>query len=466
MDHVEISPSKKNPRGKFVGTGQKQIIINLYKDKLKQQLENPDSPQLTYRQMLVEISKASGIGQRTIQTTLAEYKKEGTVSSPNKKKIRLTILDKVDEFDKNAIRRKIHGFWLNREVPTLAKMLIAINEDETLPNLKRSSFQKVLKELKFVYAKKSRCSALLEREDIQRWRRKYLDQIRQYRAQNRPIYYLDETWVNAGETHNKKWVDSTVKSSRDAFLRGLTTGQKEPSGKGKRLIVLHIGSTDGFVPGGLLCFESKTNSSDYHDEMNGATFFEWFEKTLPLLKENAVIVMDNASYHSVKKYPIPVMSWKKQEIIDWLESKGEIVTQPTIKALLLEKVQTLKSQYDKYVIDEYAKDNNKTVLKLPPYHCELNPIELAWSSIKSYVRTHNNTFKLKYVEELLKKGVEHVTSEMWTNFVGHVVKEEEKFWNIDSITDEVMDAEPEEGARHILTIGTGDTDTSGDSDSD
>lgn len=200
--------------------------------------------------------------------------------------------------------------------------------------------------------------------------------------------------------------------------------------------------------------------------MNGATFFEWFEKTLPLLKENAVIVMDNASYHSVKKYPIPVMSWKKQEIIDWLESKGEIVTQPTIKALLLEKVQTLKSQYDKYVIDEYAKDNNKTVLKLPPYHCELNPIELAWSSIKSYVRTHNNTFKLKYVEELLKKGVEHVTSEMWTNFVGHVVKEEEKFWNIDSITDEVMDAEPEEGARHILTIGTGDTDTSGDSDSD
>lgn len=55
---------------------------------------------------------------------------------------------------------------------------------------------------------------------------------------------------------------------------------------------------------------------------------------------------------------------------------------------------------------------------------------------------------------------------MWTNFVGHVVKEEEKFWNIDNITDEVMDAEPEEGARHILTIGTGDTDTSGDSDSD
>ncbi|KAL4113795.1 hypothetical protein QTP88_017368 [Uroleucon formosanum] len=403
MDLVDVSPSKKNPRGKFVGTGQKQIIINIYKDKLKQQLENPDGPKLTYRQMLLEVCKTSGIGQRTIQTTLAEYKKKGTVSSPNKNKIRPTILEKVDSFDKQAIRRKIHGFWLNREVPTLQKMLIAINEDDTLPNFKRS-FRKILRDLQFVYARKSRNSALIEREDIIIWRGRYLDQIRKYRAQNRPIYYLDETWVNAGETHSRAWRDSTVNSPWDAFLTGLTMGPKEPSGKGKRLIVLHIGSTDGFLPGGLLCFESKTKSTDYHDDMNGTTFFEWFVKILPLLKENAVIVMDNAAYHSVKKDRIPVMSWKKQDIINWLE-------------------------------------------------------KLAWSSVKSYVRTHNSTFKLKDVKELLERGVEHVTPEMWKNFVGHVVKEEEKFWNIDSITDDYMDEEP---GRHILTID----DTSSDSDSD
>ncbi|KAL4155970.1 hypothetical protein QTP88_000005 [Uroleucon formosanum] len=428
MDLVDVSPSKKNPRGKFVGTDQKQIIINMYKDKIKQQLENPDSPKLTYRQMLLEISKSSGIGQRTVQTTLAEYKTKGTVSSPNKKKIRPTILEKVDSFDKDAIRRKIHGFWLNREVPTLPKMLVAINEDDTLPNFKPSSFRKILKDLQFVYAKKSGNSALIEREDIIIWRGRYLDQIRKYREQNRPIYYLDETWVNAGETHSRTWRDSTVNSLRDAFLTGLTMGQKEPSGKGKRLIVLHIGSTDGFLPGGLLCFESKTQSTDYHDEMNGSTFLN-------------------------------VMSWKKQDIINWLESKGENISYPTTKGALLSQVQTIHTEHDKYVIDEYAKDNNKTVLRLPPYHCELNPIELAWSSVKSYVRTHNSTFKLKDVKELLERGVEHVTPEMWTNFVGHVVKEEEKFWTIDSITDDYMDEEP---GRHILTIG----DTSSDSDSD
>lgn len=69
---------------------------------------------------------------------------------------------------------------------------------------------------------------------------------------------------------------------------------------------------------------------------------------------------------------------------------------------------------------------------------------------------------MKDVQELLKKGVEHVTPEMWTNFVGHVITEEDKLWKVDSITDDFMDEEPEEGTRHILTIG----DTSSDSDSD
>jgi len=98
-----------------------------------------------------------------------------------------------------------------------------------------------------------------------------------------------------------------------AFLDGLSTGPSNPTGKGTRLIVLHIGSAAGFVPGGLLCFQSKKNSSDYHDEMSGQTFQEWFEEILPLLEDNAVIVLDNAPYHSVKKEKTPTMAWKKAD---------------------------------------------------------------------------------------------------------------------------------------------------------
>lgn len=249
------------------------MIINIYKTKLARQANSPEAQKSKYKDLIKSISEETGIGQRTVITTLSAYKTKGTVASPNKKKIRPTIVEKVDDFDKNAIRLKIHQFWLRREIPTLNKMLTVINEDPSLPTFSNTSFRRILKDLNFEYTKKSRNSALIERGDIVLWRRKYLESIRHYRQQNCPIYYLDETWVNAGETTNKTWVDQTVKSYGDAFLKGLTTGQKNPSGKGKRLIVVHIGSSEGFVPGGLLSFESKKNSSDYHDEMNGNTFF-------------------------------------------------------------------------------------------------------------------------------------------------------------------------------------------------
>ncbi|KAE9521967.1 hypothetical protein AGLY_017640 [Aphis glycines] len=249
-------------------------------------------------------------------------------------------------------------------------------------------------------------------------------------------------------------IDTSVKSQRDAFLKGLSTGPKNPSGKGKRLIVVHIGSADGFVEGGLLCFESKKNTADYHDEMNGDTFYEWFCGILPRLKENSIIVMDNASYHSVKKDPVPTVAWKKEDIINWLKSKDIVFDKPMVKFRLLDKVNEIKPLHTKYVIDEEALKTNRHVLRLPPYHAELNPIELAWSVVKNHVKQNNTTFKLNDVKKLLIEGVQKVTSDMWANFVSHTIKEEDKLYEIDFITENMLDNE--ESHSHIMTI-TGDT---------
>lgn len=96
---------------------------------------------------------------------------------------------------------------------------------------------------------------MIKKDEIVIWRNKYLEQIRKYPSEGRAIYYLDETWVNAGDVCNKIWVDQTITSGRDAFLQSLSTGAANPSDKGKRLIDVHIGSEEGFVPGGLLSFE-------------------------------------------------------------------------------------------------------------------------------------------------------------------------------------------------------------------
>ena len=77
------------------------------------------------------------------------------------------------------------------------------------------------------------------------------------KEKNRKIYFLDETCINAGHTKSKVWIDQTVKSARQAFFSGLSTGLRNPAGKRKRMIigVTHIDNEAGFVDNGLLVFE-------------------------------------------------------------------------------------------------------------------------------------------------------------------------------------------------------------------
>lgn len=52
-------------------------------------------------------------------------------------------------------------------------------------------------------------------------------------------------WVNDGHVKRKKVLsDTEVKTRKDDFLNGFSTGLKNPTRKGKRLIVSHIGNED------------------------------------------------------------------------------------------------------------------------------------------------------------------------------------------------------------------------------
>lgn len=73
--------------------------------------------------------------------------------------------------------------------------------------------------------KRNRGSVLIERNDIIKWRAKYLRTIKKYRIEGRNIYYFDETWINEGHIKEK--------------------------------VILHVGSESGFVDKGLVIFEGK-----------------------------------------------------------------------------------------------------------------------------------------------------------------------------------------------------------------
>lgn len=124
----------------------------------------------------------------------------------------------------------------------------------------------------------------------------------------------------------------------------------------------------------------------------------------------------------------------------------------------MEIVKRIKPRYNEYVIDEYVKEHNRVILQLPPYHCELNPIELAWLVVKNHVKMNNTAFELQDVDKLLHDGIGRCTPEMWKNFIQHTILEENKLWEIDFVVEEVM----ENMGSTLMTITR---ETSSDSDS-
>ena len=83
-------------------------------------------------------------------------------------------------------------------------------------------------------------------------------------------------------------------------------------------------------------------------------FEEWFAtKLLPNVQPNSLIVMDNASYHSRRSDPVPVKSWTKQKMQDWLQAKGIEFPTNALKAELYSIIQRLKPT-PRYVVDDMA----------------------------------------------------------------------------------------------------------------
>lgn len=111
--------------------------------------------------------------------------------------------------------------------------------------------------------------------------------------------------------------------------------------------------------------------------MNGQLFKEWFINQLLLcrLEQGCVIVMDNASYHSVLKEKVPTSKWKKNDIVQWLQFK-RIPHDPNVTRSELLSMNEIKNAKKTFELDHIANEMGHEVVRLPPYHCQYNPIEL------------------------------------------------------------------------------------------
>lgn len=91
-------------------------------------------------------------------------------------------------------------------------------------------------------------------------------------------------------------------------------------------------------------------------------------------------------------------------------------------------------------MDELLEAHGHSVLRLPPYHPELNPIEKIWATVKNWVGTNNVSFKLQDVETLTRQKFSSITVEEWQAIRGHVERVERSFIEKEHLLDTADDS--------------------------
>nr|XP_049694765.1 uncharacterized protein LOC126054218 isoform X1 [Helicoverpa armigera] len=315
------------------------------------------------------------------------------------------------------------------QVPTLRNLLPVVREDLGYDG-SREHLRKILHSLGFSYKKcKTDRSALIEKPNIAAKREQYLKIIMENRnlplELQKEIIYLDESYIHSSYKLKKCWQSVDV------------SGVKHNISKGKRYIIVHAGSEKGFVPNALLIFSGTNKNDDYHSEMNKYNFTKWVtEKLIPNLREPSIIVMDNAPYHSVVLNKAPTSGSKVAEIKLWLLDNNITFEDSLRKPQLLMLVKQHKPE-PIYEIDHILGDHGHTVVRLPPYHCDLNPIELIWGIAKHKIASVNvGSTDIKVAAE---QAFSDITAEDWKNSCKHVMKIEKEYYDRGAIMYEQME---------------------------
>lgn len=369
-------------RGARLGSQTRRIINNVHSFFTRMKCERQTSRPI---HVVKETSEATGVSERTVHAIVKEGKFQGGYSTPERKPVADRspgdqIASVMDDFDMGVMRRIVHRKYLSGENVTLDTLKAALL-DELDKNIGRSTIHRRLLQSGFRFRKVNHRKLLTEKPDVVAARCHFLRTMKNIREEmpTRDIIYLDETWYNQYDMKTHAWLDESEIS-----------GTKAVVGKGKRVIILHAGSEKGFVPGSLLIMRTDGRSSDYHQSMNAEVFETWFRQLLANIPEGSCIVMDNAPYHSRVVNRVPSSSWRKGDIQEWLTQNGVVFDQGLRKPELLELVRPLRKKR-LFFLDGLAAEEGHQVVRLPPYHCELNPIELIWSQLKGFVRSRNTT---------------------------------------------------------------------------
>lgn len=417
-------------QGKEFSGAMMQLVVNL---KQHYDSEKSSSSFVSTQKPVQRTARGLGIGESTVKRIMALYnkgEKEIVVSEPKDRgRPSYRLAANLQPLIRDYIRQyNLKGQRVGIE--SVGEFLLTKYQTE----ISVSTLWRSLKRWGFIHGVGRRRCALKEREAVVVARRKYLRFKRANRNSDgtlkRPEVYLDETYINKNHSSRFTW-----------YLDKDGPWVNKPSGKGPRFIILHAITMDGWVKGAELVFEAKRRTGDYHGQMNWDNFSKWFTcQLLPNIPSNSIIILDNARYHNVLVdgyFPNPAS--RKQQMRDWLSRNNIPWSEDMLRPELLKLCKRF-APAPEFKLDKIAESLGHTILRTPPYHPELQPIETCWALVKNYMGDHCD-FTMENLKKELPVAFSRVKASTCKKLIAKVVRQEIKYWAEDTQIEEIVEDE-------------------------
>lgn len=420
-------------KGKQLSPETEELVVRLKKHNDKEQktgkfVSTKDSASRT--------AAGLGIGVASVKRIMARYTRSGNkvVTQPTQRPGRppVSISQNVQPIVRQYIRsRNLEG--LRVSISRVREYLLS---DHSV-DISKMTLWRALNRWGFTHGAGRRRDSLKEQDRVILARREYLRAKRANRDVDgklkRPEVFLDETYINKNHSNSSTW-----------YQEEDGPWVNKPSGVGPRLIIVHAITKDGLVDGAELVFEAKKRTGDYHGQMNWNNFSKWFRsQLLTNIPKESIVILDNARYHNVLVEDFfPSKSATKGQLRYWLTQNNYPWRDDMLKSELLELCVRL-APAPEFRLDKLALEHGISILRTPPYHPELQPIENCWAVVKNYMADHCD-FTMAGLYNRLPDAFSKITSKTCQKIIAKVVDQEDKYWHEDELLDEQYTANAEE----------------------
>lgn len=378
----------------------REVVDNIYKFMKKEACEGP----VLIKQIQDRVAKATGISRRSVQRIMKEARNgEGgpRFCTPHVKRPRRRKTTNIDNFNKCVIRRIFCEFYHTKGHHPPNKTLLSVLRERI--NFKGSdwSLRYIINKLGF--RRKKCCSKykiLIEKSEIREKRLSYLQALAQYKKEGRPVVYTYKMYIHS-------------------------------------YLIIHAASEIGFIHNALFIFESDVQSDVQH---NSEIYEHWLrEKLIPNLPPKSVVVVDEMSYN-VTLISVPTSSSRRADMVTWLLQHNIPFEKEMYKPELHRLIKLNKNKFTVFKLDTLLAEYGHSVLRLPKYHADLNPLDQVWAAIiKEFVADRINTLIFSDLINVIKEKLNLIVKDEWFSIYKSIQETEKNYLLTELVIDEATE---------------------------